>query len=402
MRLLLFMLGRSIKPAVLITVFVSVVSCVMLTFCEKGGYVYDKEYDSVFSSLEADTAYDKVSEMADNTRAQNDDLAKRAGDYIAAHTKPGSPPPVLPDGLAGQAVRAAQKGDDSSSAGQGELYEFMGSSLKDGKESEQHIGDKLSGYKRNARRGVTDEYSLALSAVLTRDYEQVLDNQQLADKLYDTRAANAYLEYIENDMLFFVLVFLLCFSSFSSERQSRRLSAFAITKAGAARFIFCRIISAGLVCGVCAVIYCLLQFCGMCLSGGVGCLDMPLQYLKGYALSSYAISFGGLCIAAVVLRVLLAEVLCVAMLLLSFLSKRNITAGLICLAPTAVMIGLSKSDNSTAQFVTCKFSFLFGGEGYVRVFSTPYPVVWLYVLICAFAAGALFITLIAQGQRREY
>ena len=96
MRLLLFMLGRSIKPAVLITVFVSVVSCVMLTFCEKGGYVFDKEYDSVFSSLEADTAYDKVSEMADNTRAQNDDLAKRAGDYIAAHTKPGSPPPVLP------------------------------------------------------------------------------------------------------------------------------------------------------------------------------------------------------------------------------------------------------------------------------------------------------------------
>ena len=397
-----FMLLKLLRPSLLITLIVSAVSAVLLCFAAYKGYVFDDEYKEVFSQLDNDTAYTVAAENTAQFQTESDKLAKDINDYINSRQKYGEPPVVLPDGLAGKAVRAAQKGGENSTADKREMYAFMQVSLSESTDSERLINERLSGFSRNAKRGVTDDYSLALSGVLTQDYNKVLDKQAKADKLYDTRAANAFTEYAEQDKLIFALVFLLLFSSFSGERQSRRLAAFAVTKSGAGRFILCRMLAYSVICLVCAAVYYLSLFAVMYSTGGAACLDMPVQYLKGYALSSYPFSFGGFCVCALMLKLLCVLMLCPAVMLLSFLCRRNIIAGLVCLGVPALMAGLMSAESDIAAFASCRVSFMLGGEGYIRIADTPYPFVCLYIVSALFVSVILHITLYAQSLRREF
>ena len=401
MRVFAFMLARSLRSALVITIAVSVVSCVLFCFAAEKGYVFDEEYDAVFAKLEAENAYEAVSEKAAEYQNESNELSNDINEYISSHQKYGEPPVVLPDGLAGKAVRSAQRGGGST-ADKRDMYAFMLTSLKDSSESSGLINDKLSGFSRNARRGVTDEYSLALSGVLTRDYERVLKRQADTDKLYDTRVTNAFTDYLSSDKLFYALTFLLFFAAFSNERQSRRLSAFAITKLGADSFIRRRILSSAVVCVLCVALYHICLFALMCTFGGGSCLDMPMQYIKGYELSSFDLSFGGFCGVWLILRILTAALLCSAVLLLSFISRKNIIAGIVCLAPPALFAGLSTSESEKARFVSCDMSYFFGGEGYMTVFGTPFPAVWLYVLAVVFLTILIGISVYAQSLGREF
>lgn len=401
MRVFAFMLAKSLKPALLITLAVSIVSCVLFCFAAEKGYVFDEEYNAAFAELEAENTYEGVSEKAAEYQNESDELSNDINEYINSRQKYGEPPVVLPDGLAGRAVRSAQRGDGST-ADRRDMYAFMLTSLKDGSESSGLINDKLSGFSRNARRGVTDEYSLALSGMLTRDYERVRENEADTDKLYDTRVANAFVLFLSSDKLFYALTFLLFFAAFSNERQSRRLSAFAITKMGADSFILCRVLTSAVACVLCVALYHICLFALMCAFGGVACLDMPLQYLSGHELSSFDLSFGEFCAVMLLLRVITAALLCSAVLLLSFISRKNIIAGIVCLAPPALFAGFSTSENDKARFVSCDMSYFFGGEGYMKVFGTPFPAVWLYVLAVVFLTILIGISVYAQALRREF
>ena len=402
MRIFAFMLAKSLRTALVITLAMSVVLCVLFCFVAEKGYVFDDEYTTAFAELERESAYKEISEKAAEFQNESNKLSNDINEYINSCQKYGEPPVVLPDGLAGKAVRSTQKGIDGSTADKSKMYAFMLTELKDGSESEQLINEKLSGYSRNARRGVTDEYSLALSGVLTQDYERVLERQKETDKLYDTRAANVYVNFLAEDKLFYALTFLLFFAAFSSERQSRRLKAFAITKSGAGSFILCKQLTSAVVCLLCVTLYHLCLFLLMCAFGGGDCIDMPLQYLEGYELSSFDMSFGGFCALMLILRLLSAALLCQTVLLLSFLSRKTIIAGIVCLAPPALFMGLITSESEKAHFISCNMNYFFGGEGYMKIFGTPFPAVWLYVFAVVFLTAVINITIYAQSLRREF
>lgn len=83
----------------------------------------------------------------------------------------------------------------------------------------------MRGYSRNARRGVTDEYSLKLSNKLIEDYDSVITALEKSDKIIDTRAADGFENYMSSEILIPFGVYLLLFSIFSSEIQSSRIKA---------------------------------------------------------------------------------------------------------------------------------------------------------------------------------
>ena len=212
MRLFLFTFKKSLKPALMITLAVALLSCVLLGFTARGEYAFSKSYTETFDAFDKENAYTQVSEKVAEYEKAKSDLAERVNKYLSKNSSFGKPPPTLPEGLAAAAIRNSQKGENPDSS-DSEMYSFILANLKDSAESCELIDDKLSAFSRNARRGVTDEYSLALSAVLTEDYGEVIKMQERDGRLYDTRAANAFAGFIENDRLYFVLCFLLLFST---------------------------------------------------------------------------------------------------------------------------------------------------------------------------------------------
>ena len=93
-----------------------------------------------------------------------------------------------------------------------------------------------AGYSRNARRGVTDEYSLKLSDKLISDYNAVITDLKKSDDIIDTRAADGFENYMSSEILIPFGVYLLLFSIFSSEIQSGRIKSFGISKTGVRKF----------------------------------------------------------------------------------------------------------------------------------------------------------------------
>lgn len=401
MRAFCFMFKKTLKPAILITLALTLLSGIFLVYKAREEFVFSQSYTQLFSELERETAYDKTVEKAAGYQKAQDDLAKRVNDYITKNSSFGKPPPILPDGLAAAVVRNAQSGE-STDSNDSEIYPLMLTNLKDSNESGKLISDKLLAFGRNARRGVTDEYSLSLSAVLTEDYSEVLRVQERESGLYDTRAANAFAGYAEQDKIMYALCFLLFFSTFSSELQSRRLSAFALTKAGAGRFIVYKLFANILTCVIAFGVYFLSLFAIMCAVGGGECLSMPLQYLRGYELSSFDMTFAGSCLSVFLLRLLNMLLLSSVIMLLSFVCRKNIISGLVCLLPTALFIGLQSADSLFAGAVCCKPSYLLGGEGYVNIFSTPFPIWLLYVLLSSLAVVLVMITVYAVALRRYF
>lgn len=72
----------------------------------------------------------------------------------------------------------------------------------------------MRGYSRNARRGVTDEYSLKLSDKLISDYNAVITDLKKSDDIIDTRAADGFENYMSSEILIPFGVYLLLFSIF--------------------------------------------------------------------------------------------------------------------------------------------------------------------------------------------
>ena len=129
---------------------------------------------------------------------------------------------------------------------------------------------------------------------------------------------------------------------------------------------------------------------------------MPLQYLKGYELSSFDMSFGGFCLSVFLLRALSVLLVSAIIMLLSFLCRRNIISGLVCLLPTGLIIGLQAYDSELAKTICCKPSYLLGSEGYLNILGVPFPVTLLYVQVSLMAIIIALITVYAQSLRREF
>ncbi len=93
---------------------------------------------------------------------------------------------------------------------------------------EAHIR-RVRGYSRNARRGVTDEYSLKAFRQAHQRLQRRDNRPKKSDDIIDTRAADGF-NNMSSEILIPFGVYLLLFSIFSSEIQSSRIKSFGITK----------------------------------------------------------------------------------------------------------------------------------------------------------------------------
>ena len=392
MSVLLFMIKKALRKAVVMGLVIGALSCVFLFFMMKDNSVFDKAYKERFGELSrSEDPYSELESTEKNITESRARIYRQIDEWQNEHSEYGKPPAPLSKELTEELIR--ERTADSSSSPE-RLTPLIKAELSAQKETKAFIIDRRTGYTRNIRRGVKDEYSLKVSDLLIEDYGKVLERLEGCDKLIDTRAANSLNDYLSGEVLLTLGVFVLIFPVFSSEKSSGRFRAFAVTKTGAFRFTFCKIVSAMLstllfIAVGLAVPIIMTAF----LSPDKADWSMPVQYLKGFELSARNMSFCGYIGLVCLLKAAYLMMLSSCMLLVSMLSPNNLISGAFSfIAVVLVFLKSRLADGSAAMTViTGDFVSMLNDRGYVPLFAEP---VKLYVL---FLAGALMLSAVILG-----
>ena len=392
MSVLSFMIKKALRKAVVTGLVIGALSCVFLFFMMKDNSAFDKAYKERFGELSrSEDPYSELESTEKNITESRARIYRQIDEWQNEHSEYGKPPAPLSKELTEELIR--ERTADSSSSPE-RLTPLIKAGLSAQKETKAFIIDRRTGYTRNIRRGVKDEYSLKVSDLLIEDYGKVLERLEGCDKLIDTRAANSLNDYLSGEVLLTLGVFVLIFPVFSSEKSSGRFRAFAVTKTGAFRFTFCKIVSAMLstllfIAVGLAVPIIMTAF----LSPDKADWSMPVQYLKGFELSARNMSFCGYIGLVCLLKAAYLMMLSSCMLLVSMLSPNNLISGAFSfIAVVLVFLKSRLADGSVLMTViTGDFVSMLNDRGYVPLFAEP---VKLYVL---FLAGALMLSAVILG-----
>ncbi len=392
MSVLSFMIKKALRKAVVTGLVIGALSCVFLFFMMMDNSVFDKAYKERFGELSrSEDPYSELESSEKNITESRARIYRQIDEWQNEHSEYGKPPAPLSKELTEELIR--ERTADSSSSPE-RLTPLIKAELSAQKETKAFIIDRRTGYTRNIRRGVKDEYSLSVSDFLIEDYGKVLERLEGCDKLIDTRAANSLNDYLSGEVLLTLGVFVLMFSVFSSEKSSGRFRAFAVTKTGAFRFTFCKIVSAMLSTLLfIAVGLAIPIIMTAVLSPDKADWSMPVQYLKGFELSARNMSFFGYIGLVCLLKAAYLMTLSSCMLLVSMLSPNNLISGAFSfIAVVLVFLKSRLADGSAAMTViTGDFVSMLNDRGYVPLFAEP---VKLYVL---FLAGALMLSAVILG-----
>ena len=128
---------------------------------------------------------------------------------------------------------------------------------------------------------------MKLSDKLISDYNAVITDLKKSDDIIDTRAADGFENYMSSEILIPFGVYLLLFSIFSSEIQSSRIKSFGITKTGVRKFSLFKLCTGFVAVIILVLIIYTVDIITLFIYDTNGFkLDMPLQYLSGFELSS--------------------------------------------------------------------------------------------------------------------
>ena len=403
MNIFRFMLKKAIKPTVLLTVGLVCIAAVFIITSFSGAYPDKELYTQLFEELpQGQEGYEFARHSSEKLSDENTQVLKEAEKYINEH-KQGSIPPVLPKDMT-ERVFEARFGSDKSTGGARiqSAYSLIANTLYSQTNSYDLISKRTEGYSRNIRRGVHDEYSLKISEKLTADYGKVMKMESKKNARYDTRWADHFVKFVCSEMISYIGIFILLFSSFSAELQSGRFKAFKLTTAGALRYSSCR-----LMCGVLqsafffTVYYAVLSLMTIVMSG-CSILSMPAQYLSGFEYSRLPMSFGEFVLYVYLIKLTFLLMLSAAVMLMSLISDRVIVSALTGLIPLSVPFAtkyLPVHDNAK-QIISCDIISMNNDTNLVNIGGSPVGIVVVFFVTVVFSALCFAgITLFLSGRR---
>ena len=218
MKLLRFMIRKDMAKSALISLLLALLSCAFLISVLRPSYAYGEKYMTYLKS-----GSEAVSQGAQKLADEQNSLNNEINDYQNNHNTGGVKQAELPVELE-KDNRFSQK-NSQAGVGLDSMFSLIEGQLYAQQNSLKLISERVRGYSRNARRGVTDEYSLKLSNKLIEDYDSVITALEKSDNIIDTRAADGFENYMSSEILIPFGVYLLLFSIFSSEIQSGRIKA---------------------------------------------------------------------------------------------------------------------------------------------------------------------------------
>ena len=210
------------------------------------------------------------------------------------------------------------------------------------------------------------------------------------------------MKFISTELISYIGIFILLFSSFSAELQSGRFKAFKLTAAGALRYSTYR-----LLCGILqtafffTIYYAALSAVTVVMSGR-GILSMPVQYLSGFELSRLPMSFGRFLVYIYLMKLTFVLMLSMAVMLLSLVSGRVIVSAPICLLPLALPFAARylRLRETAKQILSCDIISMNNDTNLVDIGGTPVGIGGVFFVIVFFAALCLAAaTLFISGRR---
>ena len=387
MKLLRFMIRKDMAKSALISLLLALLSCAFLISVLRPSYAYGEKYMTYLKSG-SETVSQDAQKLADEQNALNNEI----NDYQNNHNTGGVKQAELP-------VELEEKSNTylhlltypQKLLYEGQLYAQQ-NSLK-------LISERVRGYSRNARRGVTDEYSLKLSNKLIEDYDSVITALEKSDKIIDTRAADGLENYMSSEILIPFGVYLLLFSIFSSEIQSSRIKSFGITKTGVRKFSLFKLCTGFVAVIILVLIIYTVDIITLFIYDTNGFkLDMPLQYLSGFELSSANMSFGGYLVAVFAAKLVYALFTASIVMFLSMLCRKTIFAGAVCLVPIFVPLYLKTTSlsNPAVDILTGNYTNMLNDTGYMNFWGIPareYVVYFaiIFIMTAFFVAGTYLL-----------
>ena len=342
MKLLRFMIRKDMAKSALISLLLALLSCAFLISVLRPSYAYGEKYMTYLKGG-SETVSQDAQKLADEQNALNNEI----NDYQNNHNTGGVKQAELPVELEEKIIDFSQK-NSQAGAGLDSMFSLIEGELYSQQNALKLISERVRGYSRNARRGVTDEYSLKLSDKLISDYNAVITDLKKSDDIIDTRAADGFENYMSSEILIPFGVYLLLFSIFSSEIQSSRIKSFGITKTGVRKFSLFKLCTGFVAVIILVLIIYTVDIITLFIYDTNGFkLDMPLQYLSGFELSSANMSFGGYLVAVFAAKLVYALFTASIVMFLSMLCRKTILAGAVCLVPIFVPLYLKTTSRST-------------------------------------------------------
>ena len=407
-----FMIKKDIKPVLMITLALVSFSFLMQFMHYREFVKNEPYYTDAFDTIskEKDISQTIDIQLKEASQKRSDALAE-VMNYIYGegydHTKP---PEELPSEMVEKLFFPSY--ENGIYAPLADTDVAILSQLKSQLYAQQNyvnlISDQLISYERNVRRGVTDKYILAVSEKLTEDYTEVIKEPHT--EVTDTRAADGMVSFVSTDMIPLFAVFIILFSRFSSEIQSRRFMSFSATKYGACNFTLSKILSGYVTFTVFYVIYCVGYFLIFLLfDKNSGALFAPVQICATYELSTEALSVFQYMLLAMVTRFVYCIALGSIVMLISFVCKRTIAAGIVGLVAIALPLVLKETYLVSSAIVTkqyvkiilsCDVFNMYHGLNYVDVLGTPVKVYVLFFIAMAFVSVIFSAITLAVSTKR--
>lgn len=412
MKVFNFMIKKDLKPVLMITLALVAFSFLMqfMHYREtvKNEPYYTKAFDTISKKEDVNQTIDN--ELNEASKKRNDALSEIMMYIYGEGYDMNSPPEELPSEMVEKLFFPSY--ENGIYAPLAETDENILSQLKIQLYAQQNyvslISDQLVSYDRNVRRGVKDEYILAVSQKLTEDYTEVIEEPYT--KITDTRAADSMVSFVSTDMIPLFAVFIILFSRFSSEIQSRRFMSFSATKYGAFNFTLSKILSGYVVFTVFYVIYCVGYFVMfLVFDKNSGALFAPVQICATYELSTEALSLFQYMLVIMATRFVYCIALGSIVMLVSFVCKRTIIAGVAGLVAIALPLILKETYivNSAIvakQYVkiilSCDVFNMYHGLNYVDVLGTPVKVYVLFFVFMAFISVIFSAITLAVSTKR--
>lgn len=396
MRIFGFMLKKELGRTLIISILLSVISAVFLISSCKSMYEYSEYTEALKSFSESNDVYKSVSEKLARSQSDSNEVLEEINNYVSDNQIPGKPPAVIPNELVEKLFEPSTEQGEycDTRLDDSRMLSIMITQIEAQHNSKKMIEERMEGYTRNARRGVKDKYSLALSEKLIRDYTEVVSYEDAKTEFTDTRAANSFIEYMSGEIVLEFGFYILLFYIFSSEIQSGRFRSFAITKTGARKFTLNKIITSYAVIMVfTAICYLSAVIVMLILNKDSALLSAPIQYLNGFELSSENLTVGGYIFLLFIFKMLYALFISSIIMLISMIGRKTIIAGLFSLLPIILfrIIGsnVKLSESRFGMIFTCNFISMTNDINYVSVFSVPVKIYYLYIPIILFSAAAL-------------
>ena len=407
MKILSFMLKKDIRRTLMISFLLALISSVFFISSCKSMYQYD-EYTKVLNSFsKSSNIYESISEELSKSQSESNDTIQEINDFVGNNQIMGRPPAVLPDELVEKLFAPSnQQGkycgtqlDDSI------LLSSMLTQIEAQNNSEKMIKERMEGYTRNVRRGVKDKYSLALSQKLIEEYTEVVSYESDKTELRDTRAANAFVDYMSSEIVLSFGLYIFLFHIFSSDIQSGRFKSFAVTKTGARKFALNKIAVGYISATIFVIIFYVSAFIMMLtLNKDSSLLSAPIQYLSGFELSSETLTVGGYIFMMFIFKLIYALFLSSLIMLMSMISRKTIIAGVLSLVPIVLFrgsdTGTTSAESHIGMVFHCNFINMTKDINYVNILNAPVKIYFLYVLIILLSTAVLTAIIYAISGKR--